>query len=208
MNLYQYYILKSMEDNKMYQWGYLKNSILFKLDIDEEEANTIGFLNRFFTYANEAMTQICSTVKPKRTYYEFDVTTSGTKITMPDDFVSFGDDVNVITEDKYSQSITRDADDEDFEYYGYNSVICHSVGKYRISYNARWLIFRDQDNDTILNAPTDVLDCIPSYVASQCMKVDNEYKSSVFRNEYEILLARIDDSNYKSNKTFKIGGDW
>lgn len=193
----------------MYEWGYLKNSILFKLDIDEEEADTIGFINRFFTYANEAMTQICSTVKPKRTYYEFEVTDCDTKITMPDDFVSFGDDINTITEDNgYGNFTTRETHDKDFEYYGYNTIICHSIGKYKISYNARWLIFRGQDNDTELDAPIDVLDCIPSYVASQCMKVDNEYKSSVFRNEYEILLSRIDDSNYKRNKTFTIGGDW
>lgn len=193
----------------MYQWGYLKNSILSKLDMDEDEANIMGFLNRFVIYANEAMTQICSTVKPKHTYYEFEVKDYNEKITMPDDFVSFGDDVNTITEDiGYGDSITREARDEDFEYYGYNNVICHNVGKYRISYNARWLTFGSQDNETVLDAPADVLDCIPSYVASQCMKVDNEYKSSVFRNEYEILLSRIDDSNYKRNKTFTIGGDW
>lgn len=193
----------------MYEWGYLKNSILFKLDIDEDEAHTMGFIDRFYIYANEAMTQICSTVKPRRTYYEFEVTDYDTKITMPDDFVSFGDDVNTITEDNgYGNFITHETHDEDFEYYGYNTIICHNIGKYKISYNARWLIFRDQDNDTVLDAPTDVLDCIPSYVASQCMKVDNEYKSSVFRNEYEILFSRIDDSNYKRNKTFTIGGDW
>lgn len=193
----------------MYQWGDLKNSILSKLDIDEDEANTMGLLNRFLIYANEAMTQICSTVKPKRTYYEFVIDEPNTKIIMPEDFVSFGDDVNTITEDVYpGYIVTRETHDDDFEYYGYNTIICHKVGKYEISYNARWLTFGSQDNKTILDAPNDVLDCIPSYVASQCMKVDNEYKSSVFRNEYEILLARIDDTNYKRNKTFTIGGDW
>ena len=82
-----------MEDNYMYQWGDLKNSILSKLDIDEDEANTMGLLNRFLIYANEAMTQICSTVKPKRTYYEFVIDEPNTKIIMPEDFVSFGDAV-------------------------------------------------------------------------------------------------------------------
>ena len=47
----------------MYTWGYIKENILNKLNLEEEEANQLGFLSRFPYYANEAMTQICSAYK-------------------------------------------------------------------------------------------------------------------------------------------------
>lgn len=207
----------------MYNWGYLKNVILAKLDLDEEEAGELNYIDRFQYYANEAMTQICSAVLPKRTFYTFEVhngkydnngnlieeSNLNTPITLPNDFVSFGDDKNTIEEDiGYGDIMIRELHDEDFDYKGYKTIVCRSLGKYSISYNARWLSFENLQSNSLLDAPTDVLECIPSYVASQCMKVDDEYKSSVFRNEFELLLARIDNTDYKSNKTFSIGGDW
>ena len=184
----------------MYTWGYLKNAILAKLDLEEDEAMQLNYVERFPFYANEVITMICSTVKPKKTFYEFVVDVPCTTITMPDDFVSFGDDRNII--DGYT------ANDENFEYFGYNQLYCISVGTYRISYNARWYTFTLEDDDVYINVPADVLDCIPTYVASQCMKVDDEQKAAVLRNEFEIMFARIDDSTRKSNGTFVIGGDW
>lgn len=221
-----------MNRNDIYTWGYLKNVILFKLDMEEDEANKMNYLDRFVVYANEAMTQICSSVMPKRTFFEVEINSTEYKvelkdgrfittnivekegnlnkpIKMPDDFISFGDDINTIDECVgQGRIIKREANNEDFSYRGYNQIVCHRKGKYSISYNARWIIFGNQDNGEFLEAPIDVLECIPSYVASQCMKVDDEYKSSVFRNEFELLLSRIDNSNFGLNKTFTIGGDW
>ena len=192
----------------MYTWGYLKNSILAKLDLDNDEALNLNYFERFPIYANEAMTSICSTVKPKRTFYEFDANV-GDLIVMPNDFISFGDDRNTIDEDiGYGDRLRRTTNDEDFEYVGYNKIHCFSKGKFSISYNARWCVFTNVDNNEVLDVPTDVLECIPSYVASQCMKVDDEQKAAMLRNEFEMFVARIDDTHYKSNKTFSIGGDW
>lgn len=192
----------------MYTWGYIKDVILAKLDLDETEALELNYLERFVFYANEAMTMICSTVKPKRTFHEFE-TEGNETIVMPSDFISFGDDRNTIREEGwFNCTFVRETADEDFDYLGYDRLYCYSKGKYKISYNARWYEFSVNDNDTILDIPLDVLECIPSYVASQCMKVDDEQKAAMLRNEFEILVARIDDTHYKSNKTFKIGGDW
>lgn len=206
----------------MYKWGYLKQAALAKLDLDhdEVEADTQNLINRFGYYANEAMTQICSAVKPKYTFYEvrvenIDSTNEGVikvddTVRMPEDFISFGDDVNTISYfDPYGIFVLREAHDDDFVYIGNNHVIFKKPGKYRISYNARWIDnFDNLDDNAELDVPKDILDCIPSYIASQCYKVDDEYKASAFRNEYEIFLSRIDDTNYKNTKTFTIEGDW
>lgn len=199
----------------MYTWGYIKECSLGKLDLTEAEADVQNLLSLFPYYANEVITQVCSSVKPKCTFVDFVVTkedlVNGVTVRhMPDDFVSFGDDVCTITEtDVYGQYYTREAHDDDFTYRGYNQVQLHLVGTYHISYNARWYTFtKSLDNSTQIDVPNDILECIPSYIASQGFKIDNEYKSSVFRNEYEMFLARIDNTNFRNTKTLKISGGW
>lgn len=199
----------------MYTWGYIKDAVLAKLNLTEEEASALDIIRKFKIYANEAMTIICSTVKPKKTYYDVTVADLEQIVIMPNDFVSFGDDVNYIEEEnRYGNIIKREAYDDDFIHYGYNKLKFYKTGKYSISYNARWLEFAyvendmGQDDGTILDAPLDVLECLPSFIASNCCKIDNEYNSAVFKNEFEMMLARLDDTDYKSNKTFTIRGDW
>lgn len=190
----------------MYTWGYIKNVTLAKLDLEESEAGKQNLLQRFYYFANEAMTQICSAIKPKRAFFTVDIddTNIGTVIDMPDDFISFGNDVNKVV---YNNCV-REAYDDDFEYLGDNQILCKIIGRFIISYNARWITFANQDDDFYVNVPADILDCLPSYIASQCFKIDDEYKSSVFRNEYEIFLARIDNTDFRNSKTFRIEGDW
>ena len=200
----------------MYTWGDLQETVLAKLDLIEDEAEVQGLITRFAYFANEAMTQICSAIKPKATFFEVEINDNNifTKLKMPEDFISFGDDINKIVYSEYGQQFVAEAHDDDFEYLGYNELLFKKRGKFYISYNARWIgTFVGVDPSLELagepyNIPRDILDCLPSYIASQCMKIDDEYKSSVYRNEYEIFLARIDDTNYKNTKTFKIEGDW
>ena len=248
----------------MYTWGYLKGNILAKLNLSEQQANEQGFLSRFPYYANEAMTQICSSVKAKEVFFEIDVLDKNvawckyTKafnvyteykepieddpspddeqyknkvafwefwntlyfvdepITFPEDFISFNDDVAYCKQPPiYINGIQvdtpkyREVGDEFIEYYGYNQVRCHKVGSYRIPYNARWFFFtKDTQNDEEITAPADVCDAIPSYVVGQCLRIDDEVRAQVFRNEYEIFLARIDDTTFKAQRTLHIGGGW
>lgn len=220
----------------MYTWGYIKYVILSKLDLEEEEASNQNLLSRFPYYCNEAMTQICSSIKPKNTYKDFTINEAFQVETMPEDFVRFGDDVNYYRSAQpkshlagYPEEINkhfselypsedfdplymngfREASDDEFVYHGYSSLLFKKPGEYKISYDARWFKFDvGLEDDTLLPVPEDILDAIPSYVASQCFKVDDEVKSSIFRNEYELALARIDSTTYGNSKTFKLGGDW
>lgn len=205
-----------VEVNMAYTWGYIKDVSLSKLDLDENEATVQNLLSRFPFYANEVITQVCSSIKPKYTFENFviDKTNVGVKQTMPDDFVSFGDDVCYMLEEvrEYNgetRLIKVPIHDDDYEYLGYNQVVFKHPGNYFISYNARWYTFdKSLSDDELIDVPDDILDSIPSYIASQCYKIDDEYKASVFRNEYEIMLSRIDNSNFRNTKTIKIEGDW
>ena len=197
----------------MYTWGYIKDVSLAKLDLTEQEANVQNLLSRFPFYANEAMTQICSTVKPKHTFFEIDITEDDINVPLQigdNDFIAFDDDITTITyTDEFGRTVTEEAHDDYFVYKGYNQAVFFKAGRYVIPISVRWITFRkDMDDNEMLNVPNDILDCIPSYIASQCYKIDDEVKSSIFRNEYEMSMARIDNTNYKSTKTIKIGGDW
>lgn len=205
-----------VEVNMAYTWGYIKDVSLSKLDLDENEATVQNLLSRFPFYANEVITQVCSSIKPKYTFENFviDKTNVGVKQTMPDDFVSFGDDVCYMLEEVREHNgetrlIKVPIHDDDYEYLGYNQIVFKHPGNYFISYNARWYTFnKSLSDDELIDIPDDILDSIPSYIASQCYKIDDEYKASVFRNEYEIMLSRIDNSNFRNTKTIKIEGDW
>ena len=50
-----------------YTWGYIKEATLMKLDMTEQEAEQFNLLRRFPFYANEALTYICSAIKPNYT---------------------------------------------------------------------------------------------------------------------------------------------
>ena len=195
----------------MYTWGYLKDVALAKLDLTENEATVQNLLSRFPFYANEVITQVCSAIKPKYTFakFEIDFDKVGIAQTMPDDFISFGDDVcyELVNNGKFLEK--HQIFDVDFEYYGYNQVIFKHPGNFYISYNARWYTFtKSIDDNEKIDIPNDILDCIPSYIVSQCYKIDDEYKAQVFRNEYELMLSRIDATNYKNTKSILIEGDW
>lgn len=57
----------------MYTWGYVKEATLAELDMSLDEVTEIGLLNKFPFYANEAITQICSSIKAKATFARFNV---------------------------------------------------------------------------------------------------------------------------------------
>ena len=75
----------------MYTWAYLKAAAFAKLDLTEDEATAQNLTGRFYIYANEVITQVCSSIKPKYTFAEFVITPDkvGVLQTMPDDFVAF-----------------------------------------------------------------------------------------------------------------------
>mgnify|MGYP007017547580 CR=1 FL=1 len=200
----------------MYTWGYIKDCALAKLDLNkyevyDEQVNTV--VSRFPFYANEAMTQICSAIKPNYKFADFVITADkvGVAQTMPDDFICFGEDRSTmdITDHCGRTFLNVETHDDDYTVRGYNQVVFFHEATYHIAYNARWFTFTDTvDDDTVITAPNDVLDCIPSYIAHQCYKIDDDVKAQIFRDEYEMTLARINNNVAFEPKTIKIGGGW
>lgn len=241
----------------MYTYGYVVDSVLAKMDIDREYAQDNKLLDKIPYYANEAMTQICSAVKPKRCFAEFTVvdkkfvlerlksdhpnedfeflswpwekvklnqdewhkqcwkeyhslTPLGALAKMPNDFISFGDEVNKKTIlNSYDEREIRTATEEDYMVRGSNCVMFMHSGIFFISYNATWFVFdSNTDYSKEIDAPADVMECLPSYIASQLFKIDDETKSQIYRNEFEQFLSRIDDDHYINNGTINVTGEW
>lgn len=205
----------------MQTWGYIQQAALAKLDLESGEAEVQNLLGRFYIFAHEAMVQICTSVKPKYTFHQFVITKEMINVPqdMPTDFISFNSDINTeqitktyMTYDgEQTETEYRVLDDYDFKYYGTNQIVFFKPGTFNIAYNALWYDFSKGSNlsaGTIINAPDDVLNCIPSYIAHQCFKIDDEVKSSIYRNEYEMFLARIDNTHYQAPEQIVIGGGW
>lgn len=247
-------------------WGEIKNSALANLDLTEDEATEQRLIGNFYLWANEVITQISSTIKPKKSFEEVVVYTEydrwyelsrqygvyldkiptydpsatlseneenywkdwndtvfiGKLYTMKaKDFISFGNDIPIVKRDiNYHGHIIHEENethDKDFIYRGFKGILFEQPGEYSIPYNARWYTFEstmsdseniDDDDNIEIDVPRDILECIPPYIAMKGFKIDDEYKSAVFKNEYEMALARIDATDFEQNRTFEIGGDW
>lgn len=193
----------------MYTWGYIKENTLNKLNLTESEANEHGFLRQFPYYANEAITQICSAIKPKESYYEITIADwqVGSVNVMPSNFVAFSD--SPIYWAPASSEPFKEISNEFLEFVGYASIRFKAAGIYRIPYDARWQFFDSNTSDgDLLQMPADICDALPSYIASQCYKLDDELKAATYRNEYEMFLARINDTSSRRQKDFFVGGGW
>lgn len=142
-------------------------------------------------------------------WYFYENAKPGYEIVFPKDFVSFGGDANYYTKGCSGTVNLDQLPDSLYMYYGSKSFVPYANGEYSMSYNARWFNFEETIDDyTEVDVPDDILDCIPSYIASQCYKVDDEIKAQTYRNEYELMLARINDTHYFTLQDMHIKDNW
>lgn len=126
---------------------------------------------------------------------------------MPNDFVYWGDDRCYHYDDCRHE--WYEASDDDYDIIGDNKIMFTHCGKFRISYCAKWFTFLPTtDDNEELDIPDAIVEALPSYIVSQCYKIDDEVKAAYYLNEFEILIARIEDNSYTTNKTMKITGGW
>lgn len=247
-----------------YTWGYIKEATLAKLDMTSDDAIALGYMNRFYIYANEAIGQISGAVKSKLEYINFKVvhkdrllkylarkydiknfdflktdkynyedlsenlkncyneyysyTFIGDIVKMPDDYIAFAIGSRAYVT-RYHYGMTpqgfivmenfREIADESYLLYGSKTIQFLEPGLYNIPYEARWCMFSSTTpDDEVLDIPSQICDAIPSYIASQIFKVDDEQKAAIMRNEFEILVSRINDNDDTEPEAIIVGGDW
>lgn len=192
----------------MYTWGDIKNNVLGILALTENEAQELNLISRFTYYANEAMTQICNTVKPKQRYTQITISREYYSYRFNHtDFLGFIDDeVYYRPDDNYDFVYA----DELAEFRGNNEIFCKAVGDYLIPCRERWYFFREdiEDKKYLGDIPQDICEAIIPYIASKCFTIiDDERKAIIYRNEFEVFFARLDDTRVNSG-TFHIRGGW
>ncbi len=161
-----------------------------------------------FLYSSEDPVEIRNSKAESLEKYLEDKAIVGQPYNMPEDFIAFTGVPRIREEIHGSYGESTEIHDE-VVHLDRKQIVFLKPGIYDITYDAWWPVFNDEMLDeTEIDIPSDVILCIPSYVASQVWKIDDERKANIFRNEFEILLSRINNSDYRGVTTFGVRGGW
>ena len=199
----------------MKTWKEITEATIHKLFlVDDTEADQYGYLNKFAYLANECLSIIANGVKPKVGVFDVKVVLkedgkekpegafyNTELIPMPEDFLSFGDMINY-----------KDGDpDPEVVYVTDSAIHLPEPGEYSIFYNASYDDITEEytsNGEKVINIPKSVLMCLPSYIASQVLSQDDVQRSTILKNEFELMLSRLDTNvSYEANH-FKSSGGW
>lgn len=124
----------------------------------------------------------------------------GSIIKMPDDFLSFADRIILHNNKPY----------DDIVYLSNNEIVMGELGNYVVYYNATWDIIKEEDvrEDNVLSTDVSILNCLPTYIASQCLSQDDVQRSAILKNEFELMLSRLDTDVMYQNNHFRSSGGW
>lgn len=196
---------------KMKKWSEIKQLTLNKLMMTEAEARQQEYLGKFQGYANECLNIIANGVKPRIKAFRFSVLADDMPtavgdyhlsdiITMPDDFLSYADMINYHNNEPWS----------DIVYLSDRDFVVGELGDYVIYYNALWDDITEQNvkEDTELTTHISVLNCLPTYIASQCLAQDDVQRSASLRNEFESILSRLDTNVMYQGQHYQSKGGW
>ena len=192
----------------MKKWSEIKQATLDKLFMTEAEARQQEYLAKFQRFANECQTIIANGVKPRIAAFKFTVVANDAEgdyhlndvITMPDDFLSFADMTNYHNNKPY----------DDIVYLSDRDFVVGELGDYVIYYNALWEDITQEviDEDSVLTTHTSVLNCLPTYIASQCLAQDDIQRSTSLKNDFELMLSRLDTNIMYQEQHYKSTGGW
>ena len=148
-------------------------------------------------------------------------------IIMPDDYLSFGNMVgSKITTRKDVYSGKKEQVLERFvpaHYVTRNGIYLKEAGEYVIYYNALWEEITDdytkqteydENNKPVAGAnaelPQDksVLAILPQYIAFNVIAQDDVQRAVVLKNDYELLLARLDTTTQYDTEDYKSSKGW
>ena len=95
--------------------------------------------------------------------------------------------------------------DHDFSYLGKAQLKFYKEGRFLIPAKFMWYIFESGiGDDQELDIPSDILSCIPLYIAAICLQIDNPARAQVKRSEFEMALARCTSTDFMENNEFRV----
>lgn len=195
----------------MKKWSEIKQATLDKLFLTEAEAIQQGYLAKFRYLANECLNIIANGVKPRIAAFKFSVVSDDVEktkdeyhlsdiVTMPEDFLSFADLINYHNNKPWN----------DIVYLSDTDFVVGELGDYVVYYNATWDNITEDDitNDTELTTHVSVINCLPTYIASQLLSQDDVQRSAILKNEFELMLSRLDTNVLYQGNHYQSSGGW
>jgi len=121
-------------------------------------------------------------------------------VKVPSDFLSFAD----------MEAYVDEIRNPDILYIDDKTIGLMLPGHYKIFYNGEWETINDYDvlHDTKLNIDNSVLNCLPTYMASQLLSQDDVQRSYTLKNEFELMLSRLDTTIFYEVGKYKSEGGW
>lgn len=125
------------------------------------------------------------------------------RVTMPEDFLSFADMTNYHNNKPWF----------DIVYLGDRDFAVGESGVYVVYYNALWehIVLPEGSGDkdaVVVNVDLSVANCLPTYIASQVLAQDDVQRSASLKNEFELMLSRLDTNIMYQNNYFRSSGGW
>lgn len=215
----------------MKYWSDIVKATLYKLGIEENDDDSDEFTDKMPIIANECLSMIANDIKAHIKTITINVEKEAVGVIMPEDFLAFADTDIIFNGKELSRF------NPDIIYSAWNQIILKTPGTYIISYNARYgeipseiiehntkayktfdlrkSYTKEQyeeffpDSDTEFNGIYEsVLDCLPTYIASQLLAQDDVQKSTILRNEFEVLTQRLETKELFQNRHFHSEGGW
>lgn len=111
-------------------------------------------------------------------------------VNIPNDLMSF-------SREALPMYISEDGDmilDAEVLYLNSRQLALPKDGNYTIWYNSEYPSIEDYTDEELTWLPKNVAKLIPSYVAGQLLSTEDLTRSTILKNEFETMLARIDDN--------------
>ena len=191
---YKYFKFKVVEKYRPILEDIVENQIVYREASDEEMAH----LERY---------NVADAIARKEYYESQNIYLMNEPIKVGADFISFTNKQSFVKkyENKFKpetfvndwtvniqEALSPVRYNKDLTFADNNIIICHVPGEYQVPYKAVWYRFTSAMSDnTDLDMPIDILNCLPLYIASVVLQIDYAQKAQIKRSEFEMALSRI-----------------
>lgn len=219
----------------MKYWSEIVKATLYKLGIEENDEDSTEYTDKMPIIANECLSTIANDIRACIKRINIVTDSKNNEVIMPDDFLAFSglaimfrnkneivyhpdvyytDWNSLILPDKGVYTISYNAKYGEIP----NSIIQKNMEAYNTfdltkSYTGTQFknvfgIGVDSEDIVFNGISSSVLECLPTYIASQLLLQDDAQKSTMLRNEFEVLVQRLENNIMFQNESFVSKGGW